>query len=194
MEPKADRQYTAFANHKRIASGEILDVVVKVKKFLKNDSKTQILIFDDLTSNQVEVDLRGTTENVTRRLDALLANTDGEKKSGPGRPRLGVTPKEVTLLPEHWEWLARQPGGASVTLRKLVEEAKKKNHARDLIRHAQEVAYKFMTVMAGDLPLYEEALRALYAGESKKFEKMIADWPRDIQEYVRNLANPALHK
>jgi hypothetical protein len=130
-------------------------------------------------------------------LEALLGNTeiaDPTKKTGPGRPKLGVTAKEVTLLPDHWEWLARQPGGASVTLRKLVEEAKKKNQAKDLVRQAQDAAYKFMTVMAGDLPQYEEALRALYARDAKKLEKMAASWPKDIREHALKLADAALSK
>jgi hypothetical protein len=185
-----DRPYTAFADSKKIASGDVMNVALKVKKFLKTESKAHVLIFDDITSNQVEIDFRGTVENVTRRLETLI-QPDSEKKSGPGRPKLGVTAKEVTLLPEHWEWLAIQPGGASVTLRKLIEEAKKKNSAKDKIRQSQEAAYKFMTVMAGDLPQYEEALRALYASDEKKFEKMISDWPRDIQAHSLKLAAPA---
>ena len=195
MEPKMDRNYTAFADSKKIASGNVLDVTAKVKKYLMKETKSQVLIFDDSNSAQVEIVFRGTPENVTRRLENLLAeSTDPSKKTGPGRPKLGVTAKEVTLLPDHWEWLARQPGGASVTLRKLVEEAKKKNHSKDLLRQAQEAAYKFMTVMAGDLPQYEEALRALYAGEAKKFEKMISAWPKDIQEHSLHLAKFALTK
>jgi hypothetical protein len=195
MEPRSDRHYTAFADTKKIATGDVMAVALKVKKFLKNDAKAQILIFDDATSNQIEIDFRGTAENVTRRLESLLGSpddSDATKKTGPGRPKLGVTAKEVTLLPEHWEWLARQPGGASVTLRKLVEEAKKKNQAKDLIRQSQDATYKFMTVMAGDLPQYEEALRALYARDAKKLEMMASTWPKDIREHALKLAEISL--
>lgn len=189
MEPKPDRHYTAFADIKKVAHGDVIEVATKVKKILAKESKAAILIFDDLTSHQVEIDFRGTVENVTKRLEARFAEpADSEKKSGPGRPKLGVVAKEVTLLPDHWEWLARQPGGASVTLRKLVEDARKKNFAKDQMRQAQEAAYRFMTVMAGDLPQYEEALRALYANDAKKFEKLIALWPKDIQEHSMKLA------
>ncbi|NUN05362.1 MAG: DUF2239 family protein [Bdellovibrio sp.] len=195
MEPKMDHNYTAFADNKKIASGHVLDVAAKVKKYLMKESKSQVLIFDDDNSAQIEIDFRGTPESVLRRLEtSLAASEDPAKKIGPGRPKLGVTAKEITLLPDHWEWLARQPGGASVTLRKLVEDAKKKNLGKDLIRQAQEAAYKFMTVMAGDLPLYEEALRALYASDAKKFEKMISAWPKDIQEHTWRLAKAALTK
>ncbi|MNT11511.1 hypothetical protein D3C72_1463960 [compost metagenome] len=189
MEPRMDRHYTAFADTKKIASGDVVEVATKVKKLLLADKKISVLIFDDLTSQQIEIDFRGSLENVKDRLESLSPN-DAEKK--PGRPKLGVVSKEVTLLPEHWEWLALQPGGASVTLRKLIEEAKKKNLPKDRIRQAQDAAYKFMTVMAGDLPQYEEALRALYAADSKKFEKMISDWPKDIQEHSLKLAKAAL--
>ncbi|UYL09637.1 DUF2239 family protein [Bdellovibrio sp. SKB1291214] len=189
MGPRMDRTCTAFAGTKIIASGDVLAVALKVKKYLK-DGKENVLIFDDVTSAQVELDLRGTVEAVTKRLEAMVEPE--EKKSGPGRPKLGVVSKEVTLLPQHWEWLSLQPGGASVTLRKLIEEAKKKNFAKDQIRQAQEAVYKFMHAMAGDLPNYEEALRAMYANDAKKFKKMIADWPKDIQEHALKVGQQAL--
>ncbi|MBO9666434.1 MAG: DUF2239 family protein [Bdellovibrio sp.] len=190
MEPKMDRTCTAFAGTKQIATGDVIEVALKVKKYLKDDGKENVLIFDDVTSAQVELDLRGTTEAVTRRLEAL--REPGEKKTGPGRPKLGVVSKEVTLLPQHWEWLALQPGGASVTLRKLIEEAKKKNFTKDQIRQAQEAVYKFMHAIAGDLPNYEEALRAMYAYDTKQFKKMIADWPKDLQEHILKVGREAL--
>lgn len=188
MTPQSNRPCTAFANNKIIATGDIQEVALKVKSFL-NDNKGNVLIFDDTTSAQIELDLRGTTEAVARRLEKALEPE--EKKSGPGRPKLGVISKEITLLPQHWEWLALQPGGASVTLRKLIEEAKKKNAHKDQLRQAQEATYKFMHAMAGDLPDYEEALRALYAGDEKKFEKMIATWPADIKKHTGKLAQNA---
>lgn len=195
MESRADHHCTAFGGTKKIASGDVMDVALKVKKFLTNDAKVQILIFDNVTSDQIEIDFRGTAENVARRLESLLVSVDDKdeyRKSGPGRPKLGVSAKEVTLLPDHWEWLARQAGGASATLRRLVEEAKKKNHGKDLIRQAQESTHKFMTAMAGDLPHYEEALRALYAGDAKMFAKKVADWPRDVKAHALGLAKRAL--
>jgi Uncharacterized protein conserved in bacteria len=190
MEPRMDRAYTAFANTKKIASGDIVDVATKVKKALLTDKKINVLIFDDVTSQQIEIDMRGTLENVTKRLESLQAPTEGEKK--PGRPKLGVISKEVTLLPEHWEWLGIQPGGASVTLRRLIEEAKKKTSSKDRIRQSQDATYKFMTVMAGDFSNYEEALRALYNSDAKKFETMISDWPKDVREHSLKLAEAAL--
>ncbi|KYG70637.1 hypothetical protein AZI85_01495 [Bdellovibrio bacteriovorus] len=184
---------TAFSSSHKIASGGIKDVALKVKEHLENHPQAAILIFDNQTSQQVEVDFRGTIDAVLKRLEKSgLLKEEEPAKGGPGRPKLGVTSKEVTLLPQHWDWLAKQPGGASVTLRRLVDEAKKKNAAKDLIRQAQDATYKFMTVMAGDLPDYEEALRALFAKDAEKFKKLIAKWPKDVRTHIQMLANPAL--
>lgn len=194
MQPKLDSSCTAFAGQKMIASGLVLDVALRVKEHLQNDKKALILIFDDATSQQIELDLRGNKDAIVKRLQALQGDgePDDKKPVGPGRPKLGVVSREISLLPRHWEWLASQPGGASVTLRKLVEEAKKKNQDKDRLRVAQEAAYKFMSVMAGNLPRYEEALRALYAQDTKNFAAMIAEWPKDIREHARRLAQPVL--
>ena len=192
MEPKANRDYVAFADNKKIASGDIIDVALKVKKYTKDHADSAILVFDEITSSQVELDLRGTDEAIERRLASLLEPE--EKKCGPGRPKLGVISKEVTLLPQHWEWLALQPGGASVTLRKLIEEAKKKSFSKDQIRQAQDAVYKFMHAVAGDFPNYEDALRALYAADSRQFRKMISDWPKDVQEHLLKIGREALGK
>ncbi len=73
---------------------------------------------------------------------------------GRGRPKLGVVAREVTLLPRHWDWLNAQPGGASVALRKLVEQARRANGDADRARAAREAAYHFMSAMAGDLPAF----------------------------------------
>lgn len=193
MSPKEVESCTAFSQFKIISCGSVKEVALEVKDYLKHHPKAQVLIFDDETSLPVEIDLRGSVEALERRLTDLEENHgDERKKPGPGRPKLGVIAKEVTLLPQHWDWLARQPGGASVTLRKLVEEAKKKNHAKDQLRQAQESLHRFMTAMAGDLPDYEEALRALYAKDKTKFSRLISRWPRDLREHVTRLAKRAL--
>ena len=142
-----------------------------------------ILVFDDRTGKQVDFDLRGSPEEVLAR--AL-------PPAGPGRPRLGVVAREVTLLPRHWEWLAEQPGGASVTLRKLVEQARKTSAPADRARAAQDAAYRFASAMAGNEPGYEEAMRALYAGDAAAFDERTAVWPRDVRDHVRVLAADAL--
>ena len=185
---EAQKTCTAFSESKRVASGEIHDVATKVKEFLKKNPKSSVLVFDDTTSQQVELDLRGTTDAVAKRYEPAV---EEEKKPGPGRPKLGVVPKEVTLLPQHWDWLAIQPGGASVTLRRLVDEARKKSSARDQLRQAQDATYKFMTAMAGDFPDYEEALRALFAKDAEKFKKLVGPWAKDVREHVLRLADSA---
>jgi hypothetical protein len=99
-----------------------------------------------------------------------------------------VVAREVTLLPRHWDWLAKQPGGASVTLRKLVEDARRANSNVANARDAQERAYKFMSAMAGNRPGFEEATRALFAKDRPAFEKLIRDWPPGIRDYAEALA------
>lgn len=111
-----------------------------------------------------------------------------ESRKRPGRPKLGVVAREVTLLPRHWDWLGTQPGGASVALRKLVEQAIGDNRVRDALRRAQEATYRFITDMAGDEPGYEEALRALFAGDLRRFNEIIEPWPRDVREQAAKLA------
>jgi uncharacterized protein len=104
---------------------------------------------------------------------------------------LGVVPREVTLLPRHWEWLAKQPGGASVALRKLVEQARKLGTSADDRRRGQEAAYKFMTAIGGDYTGYEDATRALFAGDKAKFSALIETWPKDVRAHMETLAKAA---
>ena len=179
--------FAAFSDSKQIAKAKtLIDVATDAKKYLMKHTRASIFIFEVETSEQIEIDFRGSIDDVRGRL------TDPAPVSpGPGRPKLGVISKEVTLMPTHWEWLSLQPGGASVTLRRLVDEARKRSAGRDEIRKAQDAAYKFMTVMAGDLRNYEEALRALYAKDKKKFKEMIVDWPQDIRDHSMKLVSTA---
>ena len=190
----------AFNGNQRVSSGDLLNVTRKVKEIIDTDELASILIFDDVTSELVEIDFRGTMEDVMDRLakptvgkDAVDAPSEPDRRlpRGPGRPRLGVVSREVTLLPRHWEWLNSQPGGASVALRKLVEEARRVNRGKDKVRHSQEVAYRFMSAMAGDLPGFEEAIRALFAGDSERFNNLVASWPMDIRDHAQKLTGPA---
>jgi hypothetical protein len=183
---------TAFAGDDRIAAGTLAEVAAATKAVLDAGTDAPILIFDD-TSRIVEVDFRGTLADVLARVPQPEAPpaTEPELTEAPrgrGRPKLGVVSREVTLLPRHWQWLATQPGGASVTLRKLVETAKRANLDKDRIRQCQEAACRFMTVMAGDRPGFEEATRALFKGDGQRFEDEIKAWPKDIAEQTRKLA------
>lgn len=185
---------TAFEGSRRIASGELQEVALKSKALLDGDPLTRVLIFNDATSELIEVDFRGTAEDVARKL-ALRTGAMSpagapiqETPAGPGRPKLGVVAREVTLLPRHWDWLNRQPGGASVALRKLVEEARRDHSGKDRLRQAQEVSYRFMSDMAGDWPGFEEASRALFAGNLQRFDEVIEPWPADVRDHLRRLA------
>ncbi len=191
---------TAFNSNECVCSGDLLQVTRKAKEIIDRDELASILIFDDTTSEIVEVDFRGTMEDVLERLEkttvvvnSVKAPLESEKrlKRGPGRPKLGVVSREVTLLPRHWDWLKSQSGGASVTLRKLVEEARRLNSGKDKVRYSQEVAFRFMSAMAGDFPGFEEATRALFAGDSERFNSLVASWSIDIRDYALKLAGPA---
>ncbi len=187
MDQFATQTCTAFDDGRCVATGSLIQVAEKVKEAVDRDPNTSILLFDDATGEQVELDLRGTTEDVLKRLPQPVEN-DPPKPRRPGRPKLGVVSREVTLLPRHWEWLNSQPGGASVALRKVVEEARRVNSDKDRIRSSQEAAYRFMSAMAGDLAGFEEATRALFKADGESFDRLIAAWPSDMRNYARKLA------
>ena len=196
MQTTPDTRCTAFAGTRRIASGALRHVALVAQRE-QQAGTGPVLIFDDRSSQQIEIDLRGSTADLLRRLaDAEVATKpDAEApapRRGPGRPKLGVVAREVTLLPRHWQWLNAQPGGASVALRRLVEEARRVHAGRDRKRAAQEAAYRFMSVMAGDAPGFEEAIRALFAGDAPAFEEHVATWPEDVRDHAALLAAEAL--
>lgn len=184
---------TAFLDEGVVSSGSLQHVVTTVKEALDDRDLARLLIFDDSTGKPINVDFRGKTEDVLKRLeepfgDTLVNELNHQTTRRVGRPKLGVVSGEVTLLPRQWEWLKNQPGGASVTLRKLVDEARRAGEQQSNIRVAQEATYSFMTAMAGNFHQYEEALRALYAGDLDHFYRFIDDWAPDIRNYVKKLA------
>jgi uncharacterized protein len=197
------RTCTAFDGLRRIASGELPDVARAAKKVFDRGPRGAMLIFDDITSETIEVDFRGSEADVVRRLKPMAGSRDHRLDSTstdesavleaaarrPGRPRLGVVAREVTLLPRHWDWLNSQSGGASVALRKLVESARKESQARDRLRLAQESAYRFAAAMAGDLVGFEESMRALFASDAVRFASYVRKWPKDIARHATMLAN-----
>ncbi len=188
--------WIAFVGSKCIASGAPRAVATAVKSFADAHASDSILIFDAETSHPVEIDLRGSLSAVLQHLPVAQEQAPSgkppQKAKGPGRPKLGVVSREVTLLPRHWEWLAAQPGGASVTLRKLVEQARRASSDADRSRQAQDAAYRFMNAMAGNEPGYEEALRALFAGDLGQLRRCIAPWPDDIRNHTLSLAEAAV--
>ncbi len=191
----------AFEGYRCIASGPLSTVALKVKEVTDRGPNAPVLVFDEVTSQPIELDLRGTAEDILQRLAASSTETtpsvppepaaDEKRRRGPGRPKLGVVSREITLLPRHWAWLAEQPGKASVTLRKLVEQALRANAGKDRLRKAQESAYRFLSAIAGNLPDFEEATRALFAGDPKRFDTLVEPWPGDIRDHARRLAATA---
>ena len=182
---------TAFAGPNRIASGELRHVALKARQAFA--SGRTVLVFEDASGRQVDLPLELPEGELLRRLGspAPAAELAPQPARGPGRPKLGVVAREVTLLPRHWDWLAAQPGGASVALRKLVEDARKAAADGDRRRVAQEAAYRFMQAMAGNEAGYEEAARALFAGDIGSFEQHSAAWPDDVREHAALLAADA---
>jgi hypothetical protein len=176
--------YTAFVGPRRLASGELRDVLLRTKKHLDRDDSQNVLLFEDQTGRQVDFDPRGTPEQVVERAIA-------PERTGPGRPKLGVVSREVSLLPRHWEWLEAQPAGISAALRRLVDDARKREPGRERARLAREATSRFLTAMAGDRPGYEEATRALFAGDGARFRSLVRRWPKDVREHAERMAAPA---
>jgi uncharacterized protein len=200
MDPGSGPAYIAFDGDRHIASGDLREVARGAKETLDRRKDASIIVLDGKTSATIEIDFRGSIAHVLARLpENIGAPATAEEAAisaprGPGRPKLGVVAREVTLLPRHWEWLASQPGGASVAIRKLVEQASRAGEDKDRIRQAQEAAYRFMSVTSGNRPHYEDAIRALFAGDPARFEKLIAEWPADIRGHTSRLAERAFHR
>lgn len=185
---------TAFAGSRRIASGELRHVALVAKQAF--DGGQPVQVFEDATGRALKLPLDLPAGDLLRQLATPTNAADVAPPAparGPGRPKLGVVAREVTLLPKHWRWLAAQPGGASVALRRLIDDARRVPATRDRRRAAQESAYRFMQAMAVDEPGYEEAARALFAGDIARFEQHTAHWPDDVREHAGLLAADALH-
>lgn len=233
----------AFEGDRCIASGSLLGVALAVKEVIDRGEQAPVLVFDSVTSRPVELDLRGTPQDVLERVMQQQAESDsaaaaaasregagveaagvqtdthadtqaqatpgveplddnpaapsaetgnaGGAARGRGRPKLGVVAREVTLLPRHWTWLNSQSGGASVALRKLVDAARLAGEGKDRRRDAQEAVYRFATALAGNLPGYEDATRALYADDRARFDELTASWPTDVRHHTQRLAAQA---
>lgn len=168
--------FSAFADHQRhLCSGPNLEAVVAAGQHaLSSGQAQQVLLFHDASGSRTELNAGEGPEAVRQR---LLTNSPAEGPSGPGRPKLGVVSREVSLLPRHWDWLATQRGGASAALRRLIEEARKGSKAQDAALRAREALDKALTVLAGNQPGFEEALRALYAADFATVAKLCAPWP-----------------
>ena len=188
MDQAVPLTYTAFVEGRRLATGPLHEVAVAVLRAQRAQPGGHPLVFSDASGKSADLDLRGGEKAVAAR---YTVTAPVEASRGRGRPKLGVVAREVTLLPEHWEWLAMQPGGASVALRKLVHEARRNGGGQDRVRQARDRAYHAMSTLAGDLVGFEEASRALFAGDRERLVAQMAAWPQDVRAYVLQLAGPA---
>jgi hypothetical protein len=188
----SEKSFTAFSGDGLIASGELKVVLLQTKDHLDQGEEAPVLIFEDQSGQQIDFDLRGTPEEVIARLSShpmFATKTQEQSRTGPGRPKLGVVSREVSLLPRHWEWLEKQSGGISAGLRRLVEEARKRERPASISINAVS---KFMWNMAGNRPHFEEASRALFAKDSARFRELISDWPEGIRGHLLRLLSEAL--
>jgi len=176
---------TAFADFQRIAAGTRAEVITQLRH---RADPMPVFVFDDTTGEPLDLDLR---DGATAAPAAVADSAAEPSARAVGRPKLGVVPREVTLLPRHWDWLNRQPGGASVALRKLVEDARRVHADRDTVRASREATYRFMSAIAGHLPGFEEASRALFAGQRERFDTLVADWPNDVRTHLNKLSAAA---
>lgn len=181
--------YTAFEGNQLICRGTLSEVVLNIKKRIGKAEDSGILIFSDSTGQTMDFNFQGSEKDVLKRLEIYVTESTAKENVGPGRPKLGVVAREVSLLPRHWEWLATQPGGTSAVLRKLVDEAKKKSSGDLSIKQLQERAHRFMSVIAGDMQGYEEALRFLYRRDKENFLLQIQKWPDDVKNHAIELSN-----
>jgi hypothetical protein len=187
MSQHQSQTFTAFDGQRRLVSGPLHEVALAIKRAEQRGSDN-VAIFSDATGRVIDLDLRGSDDEILARLPLGPAAPEPAPPRGRGRPKLGVVAREVTLLPRHWEWLTTQPGGASVSLRKLVEAARRANGDKDRNRVARDAAYHFMSAMAGNLAGFEEASRALFADERRRFSSLIAAWPEDVRDHIVRLA------
>ncbi len=201
-----DATATAFRGHTQLATGPLPDVARVAFHAIKQGESTDgaVLVFDDATGRVIDLEMRGDERAMLAHLDAiaranarvlasendLAAPIADSAPRGRGRPKLGVVAREITLLPRHWEWLATQPGGASVALRKLVDAARRSNGDDDRAKAARDIAYRFLNAIAGDLSQFEEVIRALYRNDNERFRELMAEWPSDVREYALRLAFP----
>lgn len=194
--------FSCFDGHCLVVSGTPEVAALALKQLRADNAAGPLLVFDNATGRTRDFDTRGSdAELLARVAEAFPAplQTDVETHAddtedapspprGRGRPKLGVVAREVTLLPRHWAWLAEQPGGASVVLRRLVEAASRAGADKDRQRRDTERAYHFLQAIAGDLPGFEEAIRLLFAHDRAGLEAALHSWPGDVRDHALRLA------
>ena len=181
--------HVAFVGDTLLIHDTLPRVAIAVRRALDRGEQRPIVVMDSTSAQIVDLDLRGTEDEIIARLassDAPILAQE-PRSAGPGRPRLGVVSREVSLLPRHWEWLKTQRGGASAALRRLVDDARRNSSERDRLAAAQEAVDRYLRIMAGDRPHYEEALRAFYANRDADLTQHVEQWPEDVRSHLATL-------
>ena len=205
LPPATPQHCTVFDGARLLASGPLDAVTLAARRAVADGAVGPVLVFDDQNGRQVDIDLRpagtdgvaaaslgsASDDDTSRRRSSRIERLAPALPRGPGRPKLGVVAREVTLLPRHWEWLAAQPSGASATLRRLVEEARRNDDGKARQRQAEEAVDRFMQAMTGNYLGHEEASRAFWRNERENFEALTEAWPNDVRDYLRQLAAAA---
>ncbi|MFT7579557.1 MAG: hypothetical protein ACI9MR_001223 [Myxococcota bacterium] len=181
-------QFTAFAGHTKVAAGSLADITTHAHAHLGEGHAERLLVFADAGGTAVDLDLSGTVAQAITRLAGHPIYGTAATAPRPGRPRLGVVSREISLLPRHWAWLSRQPRSASATLRRLIDDALRQGAGTEAARLGREHAHRFLWSMAGDLPGFEEVARTLDRGDLGAFEASMATWPEDVRTYAVTLA------
>jgi hypothetical protein len=178
--------FTDFQHHIHTGT-DLAEAVERGRRAYRTEGAQTVVLFDDATGERAEIDPRSGVDPWPER----MAPPSSVARTGPGRPKLGVVSREVSLLPRHWEWLSAQPGGASAALRRLVDDARKHLARADEARRARDAAYSFMSAMGGDRPGFEEASRALYTDRFARVAELTAGWPAGLWDHLRRLLDRA---
>ena len=172
-------QYIAFEAQTQVGGGDLEQTLTAAKQRIDNGSNpAAVLIFEVSTGRQRDFDFRGSLADV---LDNALPPAP---KRGRGRPRLGVTAREITLLPRHWSWLETQGKSPSATIRNLVEQAMRDDPKHTEGKPDAEALVRIMSAVGGNLPGFEEAVRSLYRSDHGAFKQQTAEWPDDLRRFL----------
>ena len=176
--------FVAFVGDDLLERGSLGEVVSSAKARIDAGEERRVALFDEESGRVIDIDYSGTESEVLARLEPMTPEPGAPSRKGPGRPRLGVISREVSLLPRHWEWLGEQRGGASATLRRLVDTARKSDSHEAVQRRTIDAAHRFLWDIAGNQPGFEEATRALFAKDFARCRRLARGWPRGIREQL----------
>ena len=182
--------YTTFDGARLVAHGpDLAQVLARTLAALASGPRRSVVLFDDAHGRLTDVDATSTVEEVT-----AVLRPEEVRRAGPGRPKLGVVSREVSLLPRHWEWLGDQPGGASAAIRRLVDAARRRDPGTTEIRAARDAAWRFLSMVAPDVSGAEEVGRALFSGRYDDVRAQVGEsWPPDVRaHFLRLVANAEL--